>query len=338
MTAAQPDSIDDFVPSGLTQACRYVAWAIVATLFAFLLNVYLTFWLGWPGATAAFKDGAALAWLQLLLYELALAGPVVFVIKAKSRSLRRDSLTITAMAAYIVRAAFWMVLLVGLADALISFLRVEGLLQALVGEQLTQDLGRNKFRGPYVHMPLIVLSLIVAARSKTLGFTWLALLVVLAELLIVITRFVFSYEQAFMGDLVRFWYGGLFLFASAYTLLEDGHVRVDVLYSGFSERTKGMVNAGGALLLGIPLCWVVLAVGLGQRSSIITSPLLALEVTQAGFGMYVKYLLAAFLAIFAVSMMLQFAATALDGVADWRGDPGKRRTPSDSGHWAPGVE
>jgi len=332
MKAAQSDIVGDFVPSGLTQASRYLAWAVVATLFAFLLNVYLTFWLGWPGAAAALNGGAALAWLQLLLYALALAGPAFLVIKAKSRSLRGDSLVITAMAAYVVRAAFWVVLLVGVADALISFLRVEGLLQALVGEQLTQDLGRNKFRGPYVHMPLIVLSLIVAARSKTLGFTWLALLVVLAELLIVITRFVFSYEQAFMGDLVRFWYGGLFLFASAYTLLEDGHVRVDVLYSGFKARTKGLVNAGGALLLGIPLCWVVLAVGLGQRSSIITSPLLALEVTQAGFGMYVKYLLAAFLAVFAVSMMLQFAAYFLDGVADWRGDPGKRRIAGGSGH------
>ena len=181
-------------------------------------------------------------------------------------------------------------------------------------------------------MPLIALSLVVAAFTRTLGFTWLALLVVLAELQIVVSRFVFSYEQAFMGDLVRFWYGGLFLFASAHTLLEDGHVRVDVLYAGFTERTKGLVNAAGALILGIPLCWVVLAIGFGQRSSIIASPLLAFEVTQAGFGMYVKYLLAGFLAIFAASMMIQFASTVLEGVADYRGEPGKRRVASEIVH------
>jgi len=224
------------------------------------------------------------------------------------------------------------VFLVGIADAAISFLRVEGLLEGIVGQQLTQDLGRNQFRGPFVHMPLIALSLVVAAFTRTLGFTWLALLVVLAELQIVVSRFVFSYEQAFMGDLVRFWYGGLFLFASAHTLLEDGHVRVDVLYAGFTERTKGLVNAAGALILGIPLCWVVLAIGFGQRSSIIASPLLAFEVTQAGFGMYVKYLLAGFLAIFAASMMIQFASTVLEGVADYRGEPGKRRVASEIVH------
>ena len=76
----------------------------------------------------------------------------------------------------------------------------------------------------------------MSLRAKTLGFPWLALLIVVAELAIVITRFVFSYEQAFMGDLVRFWYAALFLFASAYTLYEEGHVRVDVFYAGMQRH------------------------------------------------------------------------------------------------------
>mgnify|MGYP002173394486 CR=1 FL=1 len=91
----------------------------------------------------------------------------------------------------------------------------------------------------------------VDERRKTLGGQWLALLVVVAEMSIVVTRFVFSYEQAFQGDLVRFWYGALFLFASAYTLFEDGHVRVDVLYAGFSTRTKGIINTFGCIVLGL---------------------------------------------------------------------------------------
>ena len=181
-------------------------------------------------------------------------------------------------------------------------------------------------------LPLIVLSFVIAAFTRTLGFTWLALLVVVAELQIVISRFIFSYEQAFMGDLVRFWYAGLFLFASAYTLIEEGHVRVDVLFAGFTDRRKGMVNAIGSLLLGASLCYVVLWLGMGSKSSIINAPLLAYEVTQQGFGMYVKYIMAAFLAIFAVSMMIQFAGYFLEGVADYRGDPDKRNVATESAH------
>jgi TRAP-type mannitol/chloroaromatic compound transport system permease small subunit len=175
-------------------------------------------------------------------------------------------------------------------------------------------------------MPLLALSLVIAARTRTIGFHWLALLVVVAELLIVITRFVFSYEQAFQGDLVRFWYAGLFLFASAYTLYEDGHVRVDVLYSGFRPKTRGAFNAFGSLVMGVSLCAVILAFGMWDKTSVITSPLLNYEVSQSGFGMYVKYLMAGFLGVFAVTMMIQFAAYLMDSIADYREEPGHRDT------------
>ncbi|MEM1201487.1 MAG: permease, partial [Pseudomonadota bacterium] len=120
--------------------------------------------------------------------------------------------------------------------------------------------------------------------------------------------------------------------ASAYTLIEEGHVRVDVLYAGFQQKTKGLVNVIGSLFLGISLCWVILVLGMGGKSAIITSPLLTFEVSQSGFGMYVKYLMAAFLAIFAVSMMVQFTGYMLEAYADYRGDPGKRKLESAPSH------
>ncbi|HJO87834.1 MAG TPA: TRAP transporter small permease subunit, partial [Rhodospirillales bacterium] len=135
------------------------------------------------------------------------------------------------------------------------------------------------------------------------------------ELLIVVTRFIFSYEQAFMGDLVRFWYAALFLFASAYTLIEEGHVRVDILYKGFSERGKAWSNAIGSLVLGLPLCWIILTRGLWGKSNLINAPLLTFEVTQSGYGLYVKYIMAGFLLIYALSMMIQFTSYFLSNVA-----------------------
>lgn len=306
---------------------RIFAWCIVGTTFAFILNNFLTFWLDWPGARLIFSGTASgLAWLQAMLFLLGLLAPVAYVWTARDRTARFDSNAMTKIAAYIVRAAFWVVLLIGLADMAISFVRVEGLLDSILGAELGQSLGRSRFRGPYVHVPLIAISLIIAAFTRTLGFTWLALLVVIAELQIVLARFIFSYEQAFMGDLVRFWYAALFLFASAYTLLEDGHVRVDVLYSGFSERKKGLVNAVGSILLGVTFCWVILIIGFEGKSSIINGPLLNFEISQSGFGMYVKYLMAGFLGVFGVSMMIQFAAMFLDGVSDFHGEAGHRES------------
>jgi TRAP-type mannitol/chloroaromatic compound transport system permease small subunit len=135
-----------------------------------------------------------------------------------------------------------------------------------------------------------------------------------------------------MGDLVRFWYAALFLFASAYTLIEEGHVRVDVLYAGFTERRKGIVNHWGSLLLGITLCAVILWFGMEGKASIINSALLNFEVSQSGFGMYTKYMMAGFLGVFAVSMMIQFAGYLLEAIADQRNDPGKREVANPGGH------
>jgi len=328
-------------------AARILAVTIVAVTLLFLLNNHLTYWVSWPGVEVFLShqewfglaplksplEGSAvvLGWLQFLGYPGALAGAVVYVLLSRSRALRADAAFLSAFAAYLVRAAFWAVFIVGLADMLISFLRVEGFLEGWVGKALTTELGRPTFRGTYVHWPLIGVAFVVAGLTRGLGFIWLALLVVLAEFQIVISRFVFSYEQAFMGDLVRFWYAALFLFASAHALIDDGHVRVDVFYAHFSERGKAWTNGIGSLLLGIPLCWVILTLGMWAKGSSLNSPLLSFEISQSGFGMYTKYMMAGFLVVFALSMTIQFASYFLEAVADLRGDPGHRETHDDLG-------
>ena len=231
-------------------------------------------------------------------------------------NLRNDSAILDWMSAYIIRAAFWTVLIVGLTDAVLSFLRVEGFHKILFGDAAGAAIALPSARGMYIHIPLMVVSAIIALRDKSVSLIWLALLVVVAEFLIVIARFIYGYEQTFMGDLVRFWYAALFLFASAYTLKEDGHVRVDVFYAALKRKTKSILNMIGIIFFGIPLCWLILTRGMWGKSSLINSPMLNFETSMSGFGMYVKYLMAAFLVIFALSMIFQFTAYLLNSMAD----------------------
>jgi len=299
---------------------RALGWANLWVMFAYLFNNFATFWVGLPGAGLG---NGLIGILQLLLYPAAVVLAVMWTLKRRDTTLRQDSNRISDMNAFLIRAAFWAVVFVGCADSVISFLRVEGLLDNLLGTEMDKKLGRSQFRGPFVHVPLVILGIIMATRTKTLGFHWLALLIVVGELFIVIFRFIFSYEQAFMSDLVRFWYGALFLFASAHTLLEEGHVRVDIIYAGLKQRAQGRVNAIGTIFLGLTLCWMIILTGMAQKTSIINSPVLNFETTQSGFGLYVKYMMAAFLGIFAVSMMIQFVSYLMAAVADYRGEDGK---------------
>lgn len=329
-SSAAPDpSAPDPRPAegaGPAVIARLFGWLMLAAMAAFLANVVLTYYIGVPGLSPLIwgRGGEATlwSWVQAALYIGMPAATVFHVLRTPRRPLRKDAAAVNRLNIFIVRAAFWAVLLVGVTDIAISFMRVEGLLPPVFGEEIAAGMARSTFRGTFVHLPVMALGVVIACFTRSLGFHWLALTVVVAELLIVFSRFVFSYEQAFMADLVRLWYAALFLFASAYTLLEDGHVRVDVFYAGQTRRAQGRVNAWGAILLGMTVCWTIVLIGMWDATSVINKPLLIFETTLTGFGMYVKYLMAGFLGIFAITMMLQFVAAMFEAVADMRGDAG----------------
>jgi len=315
---------------------RVFTWLMVSLTLLFLFNNYLIFWKGWPGLWNFFshqewfgfsplrtplnEENQMLGWIQTIALILIILLNILFVLKTPKRKLGEDSVILNRFAAYLTRSFFWAVFIVGCFDIVISFLRVEDFLEPLFGDVMAVELGRSVFRGTYIHYPLVVLSFFIAYFVRGLGFTWLTLLVVVAEFQIVISRFVYSYEQAFMGDLVRMWYAALFLFASSYALVTEGHVRVDVLYSRFKLRTKAISNAAGCLLLGVPLCWVILMTGMWFKGSSLNSPLLSFEVYQQGFGMYTKYLMVGFLIVFAVCMLIQFMGYFLKCTSELLGE------------------
>ena len=304
---------------------RIFSYSILAITFVFLVNNVLTVWFDWPGVKQLFSqyglfgfeklskplEGSALtfAFIQLFFYIVALLIVIFYVFKSIKQTLESDAKILTKFTAYIIRSSFWAVLIVGIADAIVSFMVVEKLTGPILGEYLRVKLVIPNFRITYVHFPLILISFVVGYFTRTVGFIWLAILVVASEFSIVLSRFIFEYEQAFQGDLVRFWYSALYLFASAYALMHEGHVRVDVLYTGFSERKKAWTNSIGSLVLGIPLCLIVIFLGMVNKASIINGPVISFEITQQGSnGLYLLYLMAIYLAVFAVTMLTQFTS------------------------------
>ncbi|MZR12155.1 TRAP transporter small permease subunit [Maritimibacter sp. DP07] len=312
---------------------RLFGWISLGVLAAMLINNVLVVYFDFPGLRNWGAEGAGLAWVHVALYVVAVVITAGFVLTTQDRAIRWDAHRVHTFNVYLIRALFWSVFLVGVFDATIAFLRTEDLIAPLLGETASRNLARSNWVGPWVHAPLIVFAFIFALFTRTLGFVWLALLIVAAELLIVVSRFVFSYEQALMGDLVRYWYAALFLFASAYTLFDEGHVRVDILYAGFGRTRKGFFNAFGTILLGMSTVWVILAIGLNGPQSIVNAPLANYEVSQAGpYGMFVKYQMAAFIGLFGVTMLIQFVSYFFDAVADARDEPGHREPAPAGGH------
>lgn len=61
-----------------------------------------------------------------------------------------------------------------------------------------------------------------------------------------------------MEESVLYMHCILFMLASAYTLQQDSHVRVDVFYRRFSPRTRAVVDLAGSLLLLLPMAGFIL--------------------------------------------------------------------------------
>ena len=314
-----------YLKNNLPIIIRIFSYSILATTFVFLFNNVLTVWFEWPGVKSLFSHYGlfgfkklskpledtvlTFAYLQLFFYLASILLSILYVNRSIKQTLTADSEILNKFTAYIIRSSFWAVLIVGIADLIVSFMVVEKLVEPIFGETLKIKLVIPAFRITFVHFPLILISFVIGYFTRTVGFIWLAVLVVASEFFIVVSRFIFEYEQAFQGDLVRFWYSALYLFASAYALMHEGHVRVDVLYTGFSERKKAWTNSMGSLLLGIPLCLIVLFLGMGGKASIINGPVISFEITQQGSnGLYLLYLMAVYLAVFGVTMLIQFTS------------------------------
>ncbi len=75
----------------------------------------------------------------------------------------------------------------------------------------------------------------------------------------VVMRYVFHNSSVGMQEMEWHLFSLLILFGIGYTLLEDGHVRVDFIYQGYSAKTKTIINIFGTLFLLLPLALLIIS-------------------------------------------------------------------------------
>ncbi|MBL4801722.1 MAG: TRAP transporter small permease subunit [Emcibacter sp.] len=130
---------------------------------------------------------------------------------------------------------------------------------------------------------------------------WLTLFLVLMQFLIVIGHYIFHEGAIFLQESLLYMHSMIFLGASAYTLRHNGHVRVDVFYSHFSEKAKAWVNLTGSLLFLFPVAGLI-----GWMSwPYVMDSWEILEGSIESSGIQAVYLLKSMLLFFAATLLLQ---------------------------------
>jgi TRAP-type mannitol/chloroaromatic compound transport system permease small subunit len=144
---------------------------------------------------------------------------------------------------------------------------------------------------------------------------WAALFIVILQFAVVLLRYLLGIGSIWLTESIIYGHAALFTLAAAWTLRDDGHVRVDVFYAEASPRTKAWVDPCGSLLLLLPFMLVLLwfALPYVARSWAI------LERSRETSGLPIVFLLKTLIPAFALMMALQGVAQAIRAADALRG-------------------
>jgi TRAP-type mannitol/chloroaromatic compound transport system permease small subunit len=93
------------------------------------------------------------------------------------------------------------------------------------------------------------------------GVAWVTLALVLVVFVDVVMRYLFDTSFVFTQELEWHLFGFIFLIGAGYTLLHDGHVRVDIIYQRLGIKSRAWVNLCGVVIFLIPGCILVMTTG-----------------------------------------------------------------------------
>lgn len=164
---------------------------------------------------------------------------------------------------------------------------------------------------------LLALSRLIDLASYRIGraVAWLALTMVLLQFLVVVMRYVFGTGEIWLQEAIIYQHALVFMLGASYTLLKDGHVRVDILYSNGSPRAKATINMLGALLLLFPVMSLILWVSFPY----VARSWSVFEGSRETSGIPAVFLLKTVILAFALMMLLQGVSTVIRSLAFLRG-------------------
>lgn len=130
---------------------------------------------------------------------------------------------------------------------------------------------------------------------------WLTLGCVLTCFSVVVLRYAFGVGYPWLQELYVWQHAAVFMAGAGYTMLQRGHVNVDVLYGRMPPRGKAWIDILGTLLFLFP--W--LAVVAVTSAPFVLSSWSIREASSTAGGMPAVYLLKSLLWVFCLVLFVQ---------------------------------
>ena len=181
--------------------------------------------------------------------------------------------------------------------------------------------------------PLEFVARRIDALNESVGRTvaWLGLVMVLAQVIVVVLRYVFAYGSIPIQESLLYYNAILFLVGAGFTFARDGHVRVDIVYRLAGPRTKAAIDLFGVVVLLLPVC----AAAAWYAWPFVRSSWRVLEGSQEPLGLHLVFVLKSLILVFLGLLALQGVAVALRSWLVLRGHLATHHPP---GRWKAGND
>jgi len=90
------------------------------------------------------------------------------------------------------------------------------------------------------------------------GVAWVTGSLVAVVFVDVVMRYAFNTSFVFTQELEWHIFAFIFLIGAGYTLLHDGHVRVDIIYQRLDKKGRAWINLIGTLFFLLPGCLMIM--------------------------------------------------------------------------------
>ena len=160
------------------------------------------------------------------------------------------------------------------------------------------------------------ISTIIDSINEIIGnvVSWAAIAMVLVAFIVVVMRYIFGVGSIFLQESITYFHACLFMIGAAYTLLHNGHVRVDIVYRESSDIKKSIIDLLGVTFFLIPSCIIIWQTSIGY----VLLSWSVFEGSAETSGIQAVFLLKTVILVFAILMGLQGLSLGLRSILRFR--------------------
>jgi len=124
-------------------------------------------------------------------------------------------------------------------------------------------------------------------------------------------RYLFSAGSTALQELEWHFFDVVILLSIAYTLAKNSHVRVDIFYDKFSEKTQSIINIVAILFFILPLSFLIIYMGIGFVELSFTQH----EMSSDPGGLKYRFIVKSLMPLAFVLLVLQALKELVDEIA-----------------------